>query len=317
MHGLRNKHFWKSLVLFITLIEIGKATDRPIIGLLAQETSEPMKKLFPEHTSYISASYVKALESSGSRVVPIFLNKTEEYYRHLLRSLNGLLLPGGNTWFYRSHGYADAGSILYDEAKKINDEGVHFPILGICLGFELLLFLDNGKKEYRTNCELNNVPLPLEFVAGYESSILFRNASESIINILKVEPVTVNQHRFCVTEKNMTEFHLNKNWKVLSTNQDVKNNLTFISSLESTKYPFVGLQFHPEKNNFEWRKDLNYPHSANAIATSRYFFDWLVSYTRLNNNSFENEKKVYKNLISNFQVTLTAGKLIYDEVYFF
>lgn len=104
---------------------------------------------------------------------------------------------------------------------------------------------------------------------------------------------------------------------MLSTNRDVDYNVTFISSLESTKYPFAGLQFHPEKNSFEWRKDLNYPHSPNAIAISRYFFDWLVSLARLNDNSFKSEKEVYKNLISNFQVTLTAGKLIYDEIYFF
>ena len=76
----------------------------------------------------------------------------------------------------------------------MNEEGLHFPILAVCLGFELLLLLDNEKKEYRTDCYLKNVAMQLEFVMGYESSKLFGNASEAIINILKNEPVTVNEH---------------------------------------------------------------------------------------------------------------------------
>ena len=40
-------------------------------------------------------------------------------------------------------------------------------------------------------------------------------------------------------------------WNPLSFNYD-GNNLEYLSSIEAKNYPFVGVQFHPEKNVFEW-----------------------------------------------------------------
>lgn len=50
-----------------------KLNNRPIIGVLSQEQSYDLQKKYPEknYTSYIAASYVKDVEASGARVVPI------------------------------------------------------------------------------------------------------------------------------------------------------------------------------------------------------------------------------------------------------
>lgn len=47
--------------------------NRPIIGVLSQEQSKSLQKKYPKenYTSYIAASYVKDIEASGARVVPI------------------------------------------------------------------------------------------------------------------------------------------------------------------------------------------------------------------------------------------------------
>ena len=34
----------------------------------------------------------------------------------------------------------------------------------------------------------------------------------------------------------------------------------YISTVEAKKYPVLGLQWHPEKNSFEWTKHKNIPH---------------------------------------------------------
>eukprot|EP00882_Tetradesmus_deserticola_P024941 GHRQ01027317.1.p2 GENE.GHRQ01027317.1~~GHRQ01027317.1.p2 ORF type:complete len:119 (-),score=10.89 GHRQ01027317.1:274-630(-) len=34
----------------------------------------------------------------------------------------------------------------------------------------------------------------------------------------------------------------------------------YISTIEAKKYPILGLQWHPEKNNYEWTKHKNIPH---------------------------------------------------------
>lgn len=45
---------------------------------------------------------------------------------------------------------------------------------------------------------------------------------------------------------------LDTTWRVMTTNLDSKG-LEFISSSEHVSRPIVGLQFHPEKNMFEWK----------------------------------------------------------------
>lgn len=55
--------------------------ETPIVGIVAQELDPSMQKSYPVFNSYIAASYVKAVESSGARVVPIPINKNESYYR--------------------------------------------------------------------------------------------------------------------------------------------------------------------------------------------------------------------------------------------
>lgn len=55
--------------------------ERPIIGILAQEIPKHYLPFFPAYSNFIAASYVKAVESSGARVVPVVVNKTESYYR--------------------------------------------------------------------------------------------------------------------------------------------------------------------------------------------------------------------------------------------
>lgn len=109
--------------------------------------------------------------------------------------------------------------------------------------------------------------------------------------------------------------NLYKFWNPITINKD-DNNLTFISTIEAKKYPFVGLQFHPEKNAYEWRR--NDPHSPSAIYSARYFYDWFVNECRRNNHSYKDNSTLNKELIYNYPTTY-VGKLksVFEEVYFF
>lgn len=112
-----------------------------------------------------------------------------------------VLLPGGATWFNQSNGYAEAGRHIYDIAVDMNERGDFFPLWGTCLGFELLTYLSADGREHRAHCSSNNQALPLVFKDDFESSRLFKGASENIVKILKTEAVTSNFHQYCVTEK--------------------------------------------------------------------------------------------------------------------
>jgi len=77
-----------------------------------------------------------------------------------------ILLPGGAANFSTSGGYGDAARQLYNRAILKNSQGNSFPIWGTCRGFELLTYLATGSKDILTNCEAENVALPLELKPG-------------------------------------------------------------------------------------------------------------------------------------------------------
>lgn len=116
--------------------------------------------------------------------------------------------------------------------------------------------------------------------------------------------------------KNLTLTNLDKFWNPITINDD-KNNVSFISIIEAKNYPFVGLQFHPEKNAYEWeRKD---PHSWSAIYSARYFYDWFVNECRKNNHRYINNDELKKDLIYNYPITYVGNTTnpMFEQVYFF
>ncbi|XP_066997271.2 gamma-glutamyl hydrolase B isoform X2 [Anabrus simplex] len=250
--------------------------NRPIIGILTQEMPQNFKEHYTNYNSYIAASYVKYLEGAGARVAPIWIGKDRLYYKKIISSLNGILFPGGATLFTNPAGYAAAGAYLYEYAVKLNNKGNYFPLWGTCLGFELITYLSASQKEIRCNCSALDQASPLNFRPGFRMSWLFREVPKAILDALRNEPVTVHYHQFCVTEKNMTAFGLDKEWRILSTGFD-SHGLEFVSSIESRNFPFYAVMFHPEKNAYEWKSTKHIPHSNSAIAVMQYFANFFVN----------------------------------------
>ncbi|XP_043474242.1 gamma-glutamyl hydrolase B-like [Leptopilina heterotoma] len=297
---------------------IPKINNEPIIGILSQELIPGLYSSYSnEYDSYIAASYIKFVEGAGAQAVPIWIGKNSTYYEDIMSKLNGVLFPGGDVNFFVSNGYADAGDIIYKIAKRYNDNGDYFPILGICLGFELLTYLSANRVEHRTNCTSVCQAIPLNFTPVFNQSKLFGSTSEKIINILKTDNVTANYHNYCVTKSDLERVNLTDSLRVMSLNND-ENGLEFISTIEDKKYPFYGLQFHPEKNDYEWVKGRNIPHSRNATIINQYFADFLVIEARKNFHKFEDEEEKLKTLIYNYNPTYTGlKKSLMIQSYFF
>ncbi|XP_013190528.2 gamma-glutamyl hydrolase A isoform X2 [Amyelois transitella] len=290
---------------------------RPIIGILAQEQSYSLKDKYPENfTSYIAASYVKDVEASGARVVPVMIGKDRSYYENLLNKINGVLFPGGATYFNQSDGYADAGQHIYQIAEELNSHGDYFPVFGTCLGYELLIILASGrgKVENREHCRSYG-NMPLYFTDDFRDSKMFRKAQEDVVTSLANENITVNYHQFCIMDKNMEAYNLTKDWRVTSHSNDDRG-IKFIASVEHKRYPFYGVQFHPEKVPFEWSK--NYPRSYKALKANRHFMDFFVSECRRNLHTFATETEENQHLIYNYQPRFTGlvGSS-YEQCYFF
>lgn len=283
--------------------------------MLSQELDSHILERYPDnYTSYIAASYVKFLESSGSRVVPIWINQSAQYYEYIVNSVNGLLLPGGAARFNVTDGYATAGWELYKLAKLKNDAGVYFPVWGTCLGFELLAFLSANNTETRKVCSVKRIALPLTMKPGYRSSRLYTYDQDGVLDILQDESVLYHNHHWCITEQSLAESDAADQWHILSINQ--YNGIEFISSFEHNKYPFYGVQFHPEKNAFEWKVQ-SIPHSAESILVQQFFGNFFVNEARKNNNSFPSIEDETAALIYNYPVTYTGDTLAFEQSYFF
>ena len=175
-------------------------------------------------------------------IIPYTVNKSE--LNKLLNTLDGLIFPGGqignffNTKFYKA--YFKIQKFLMQQAKIINSVTRPFPVLGICNGYENMIFIERNYNITKNNIKKTfinvkcyyNYRAPL-FSKKYRSKHL--NKTKKIIhnNVLAIDPkINIG------------------NYKIEATSLD-KNNKEFIDIIKHKKYPFYGFQGHPEINNEE------------------------------------------------------------------
>ncbi|KAJ7993951.1 hypothetical protein DPEC_G00260000 [Dallia pectoralis] len=287
--------------------------NRPIIGILTQEVNDQAMKPFGK--AYIAASYVKYIESGGSRVVPIRLTMSTAEYEKIFMSINGLLLVGGSSNLETSN-FARVAGIFYRLALNANDAGDFFPIWGTCLGMQLLTFLVAGEN-LLSETPAENMSLPLNFTTEANSSRMFEGFSSDIINALSQEALTGNFHQYGVTiETFQNNDKLVSFFSILSTNK-AKNGAIFVSTMEGKTYPFYGVQWHPEVNRFQWDPKLAFPHSSNAVRVASLLAEFFVNEGKRNLHYFNQSEEEAMALIYNYTPIYTGNISAYEQAYFF
>lgn len=294
-----------------------RENDRPIVGLLTQPTSSD-PPLQPYGKNYLPASYVKWIESAGARVVPFPYDADTSYLKHLFSSVNGLLLPGGDVDLDRSP-YETVTATLYSWAVEANNKGDYFPIWGTCQGFEQLAVLGAGSNySVLSHFSAENLSLPLTFTRAARTSALFGSLPAHVYETFQSKPITENLHELGVSP---AVFEANKvlssSYTVLSTNLD-RNGNEFISSFAAKHFPFYGVQFHPERNCFEWDPKEAINHSGEAVEAMQALARFFVSEVRKNFHSFPSAEAEQKALIYN-SPPLYSGHITryYEQIYFY
>ena len=293
-------------------------TNRPIIGILAQ-SSDGMAFSSPGKT-YIAASYVKFLESSGARVVPIFINQTETETKRIFKSINGVVLPGGIVDALTS-GYANVSRTILKLAKKTFDEGGYFPIMGMCLGHQFLAMMETVNTTNLLICtDSNNMTAPLNLPKNYRDYKLFRDISKDFAKAITERPIASHFHDKALPVKLFQEDKKLKNFYKVVTKSVDRNGVEFVSTMEAKKYPFYSTQWHPEKSPFEWNRAKAIPHFETSIRLSQHFSNFFVQEARFSKHQFATEKEEKAAFIYNYNPTYTAGtndNAIFDQVYLF
>lgn len=314
----------RSLIILVILVScsvintlqsaVPALNNRPILGIVAQSTEgTPVVNL---GKAYIDAAYVKYLESSGARVVPIKTGLSDEEVVDTFNSINGVLFPGGDVSVTDSD-YARIGNVIFNQAIEAFANNDYFPIWGICLGFELLATMVSGSSSVLSHSDSENLPLPLNFTSEYQNSKMFANIPPQLAKYLSTAPTTLNLHQNCVTTETFQSNEKLKNFfRVLSTNYD-RQGKQFVSTMEAMKYPFYATQWHPEKNSFEWSTALDIPHYPMSIDVTQYMSNFLVNQSRLNRHKFKSPQEEEGHLIYNYSPVFTGNISNWEQTYIF
>lgn len=312
LKAILNHRLWLLLATLPVTVALNRvetaASSPPIIGILSQPDRS-------DQYHYIAESYVEWLEASGARTIPIPYDASPDLLDDLYPQINGLLLPGG--W----NGYMPPSvPYLLDMIVDSNRHGNYFPVWGTCLGFEFLVKYVGGDAALQQGFDLYNASIPLESVRMgqlYSDPTIYTTVVE--------KPVTLNNHKqgvdpglFLQNDK------LTAVWNITSINHD-KNGRPFVSTIEPVdpyRFPLYGVQYHPEKNGFEYTTfpGTNIPYEAIdhseegvdfSLYLSRFFVD-LVRYGQKANTRHEYTKPVTYPTMDAYP-TRTGFK--YEDVY--
>lgn len=297
-----------TLCLFSVIDTSAAINNRPIIGILTEPTTT-----FEFGQEFIQTSYVSFLEMAGARVVPVRGKQPQQYYEQLFKNINGVLFPGGAADI-NTGPYYQSGKYLYDLAIQANDKGDYFPIWGTCLGLELMTTL-TANKNYLQSTDTENITLPLKFQKGFQNSKLFKDVPSDLVKILTTQSVTQNNHKWSLLLADYQKIPALQNFYHLLTTSAGRDNKEFVSTFEAIKYPFYGVQWHPEKNIFIWAENQAIDHSFDAIRVTQYFANFFVNEARksshLYNSSSEEAKAVIENAMRVFVPDFNTSEKFY------
>mmetsp|Transcript_29095 Transcript_29095/g.43980 ORF Transcript_29095/g.43980 Transcript_29095/m.43980 type:complete len:325 (-) Transcript_29095:68-1042(-) len=267
-----------SLFLCLSILTIRSvcADNAPFIGVFSQPFFNEDQNTTE---NIIAASYVKWLEVAGARSIPIPHNASISQVETLFPQIDGLLLPGGDGLRLPM-----ASRRLWELAETANEMGEFFPVWGTCLGFEYMVRLASGRDDIlEGGYDAENISLPLKRTASV--SRLYAGFE----TIIQDQNLTLNNHHQGISP---TSFKQNAQlvslFDITSTNED-RQGRAFVSTMESKdpdRKPYYGVQYHPEKNAFEYGQSdegISYyaiDHSPMGLHFSIHLANFFVNLTR-------------------------------------
>ncbi|CAI7795513.1 unnamed protein product [Closterium sp. NIES-53] len=302
-------------------------TYQPLIGVLSQPgiaDSGEIARVFNAteenhfaNLSYIAASYVKFIEAGGARVVPIIYNEPRRQILKKLRLVNGLVLPGGDA--NKQGRFLRTVRRLLKLAMSFNDNGDYFPIYAECLSFEMLtIILSTGGRKVLEPTNAKR-PSTLQFVGEWaKDRNMFAWMRRRLVDRLEKENLTMENHKYGLTPETFNaDEGLSSFFNILTTTAD-EDGKEYISTVEAKRYPFTALQWHPEKNAYEWGNPI-FPHSSDAVQITHAAGTFFASEARKSSHKPRSRRELYRYLIYNYDPVFTGkeGSFHYDQAYLF
>ena len=146
--------------------------------------------------------------------------------------------------------------------------------------------------------------MPLALTPEAKTSRLLGEATTPgrVRHLLSSERVTTNLHHDGVDPKTfVSNAKLAGFFDVLSTNVDTSGH-PFVSTIEGKNKPVYGVQWHPERPQFDWTLHEGQPlaHTADAVEANSWISRFFVNEARRNNRSFASRAEEDAALIYNY-----------------
>lgn len=273
------------LVALIASCISGNEDTSPWIGILglpaAVECDSLAETVYeqssPSRASCFTNVYDKWVQAAGARAVGIphdALDANQTALNLLLRSLNGIVFTGGGLDLADTKSpYYQTGKYIFDWVKQTNDQGIYYPLTGHCMGFQYLAILaseDNSSVLLKNAFDSEDLSLPLTWTPTANASRWVRRMPSPVKKTFSEELSTTNLHHDGVT---LSSFfgspQLSSFFDIISTNKDRKGK-EFISTMEAKKYPILAVQWHPERNQFEWAIERGINHSMEVVVANAW-----------------------------------------------
>ena len=338
-------------IVGILTLPISKVLKSKIRDHIARMKSEDLNtQEYPEiddiehfdKSSFFASSYAKWLKSHGIQIIPIDIYTPISELEGLLNSIDGMLFTGGAVPLIRHDTHIEVDSkINMDQnaremsfytqkvkeivkiIKDINDSGRVFPLWTTCLGFEGLILGESNLELPLKDVDNSNSNSSVNFNSEHKEKSTFMNFfSEEELKFMQESNVFFFNHEHAFSEK---EFNANKvlssEYRVIATSK-VKNSPQskiapfedpIVAIIEHYNYPFYGVQFHPEKNEFETRVGAD--GSPMALSILRRFSEFFCD--KLNGNHNRENLEVIDKKLSKYEFFTGTNIGVFDEVYIF
>lgn len=288
---------------------------RPVIGIVSHPGDGASGRLSnATNASYIAASYVKFVESAGARVIPLIYNEPLEILQTKLSLVNGVIFTGGSS---KTGLYFEVVTSIFQDVLKKNDAGDRFPLLAICLGFELLTMIVSEDKNILERFSASDQASTLQFTENIDiNGTVFQRFPPVLLKKMSTECLVMQNHKYGISpEKLQKSENLSSFFEILTTTTD-RDDKVYVSTAQARRYPVTAVQWHPEKNAFEWASS-SIPHSEDAIQVTQNVANFIVREARMSMHR-PSTQEVLNNLIYNYSPTY-CGKAGtgFDEVYIF
>ncbi|CAA3017634.1 gamma-glutamyl hydrolase 2 [Olea europaea subsp. europaea] len=273
---------------------------RPVIGILSHPGDGASGRLNnATNASYIAASYVKFVESAGARVIPLIYNEPVKILYEKLNLVNGMLFTGG---WAKSGLYFEVVESIFKNVLSKNDAGDHFPLLAICLGFELLTMAVSQDNNILEKFNAADQASTLQFTRNIDiNGTVFQRFPPALLKKLSTDCLVMQNHHYGISpEKFLKDGKLCSFFEILTTSEDTDNKV-YVSTVKAHRYPVTAVQWHPEKNAFEWGLSM-IPHSDDAIQVTQHVANYFIGEARKSMNR-PSARKVLDNLIYNYSPT--------------